>query len=97
MEVHIINIVRFAVCMFALIIAVTAMIKADDNNAMRRLSAMLAAVLIYFNEEIGSMVYLLIGSAIETLIAAAGVGFVLVLAIVIMLLPLIAVIRWVTH
>lgn len=97
MEVHIINIVRFAVCMLALIIAVTAMIKADDNNAMRRLSAMLAAVLIYFNEEIGSMVYLLIGSAIETLIAAAGVGFVLVLAIVIMLLPLIAVIRWVTH
>lgn len=97
MEVHIINIVRFAVCMLALIIAVTAMIKADENNAIRRLSAMLAAVLIYFNEVIGSMVYLLIGSAIETLIAAAGVGFVLVLAIVIMLLPLIAVIRWVTH
>lgn len=97
MEAHIINIVRFATCMLALIIAVIAMIKADDNNAMRRLAAGLAAVLVYFNEQIGAMVYLLIGSTIETLIAVSGVGLVLILAAVIMLLPLIAVFRWLIH
>lgn len=97
MEARIMNIVRFATCMLALIIAVIAMIKADDNNAMRRLAAVLGAVLIYFNELIGAMVYLLIGSTIETLIAVSGVGLVLILAVVIMFLPLIAVFRWLVH
>lgn len=97
MEAHIIDIVRFATCLMALITAIAAMIKADDNNAMRRLSAVLAAVLIYFNEQIGAMVYLIIGSTIETLIATAGVGFILILAAVIMILPFIAIIRWLTH
>ena len=97
MEAHIIDIVRFATCLLTLIIAVVAMIKADDNNAMRRLSAVLAAVIVYFNEQIGLMVYLLIGSALETLIAISGVGLVLILTIVIMLLPIIGVIRWLVH
>ena len=43
------------------------------------------------------MVYLLIGSSIELLIATAGVGFVIVLTAVIMVLPILAVIRWLTH
>ena len=97
MEAHIINIVRFAVYSFSLITAIVAMIKADDNNAMRRLSAVLAAVLIYFNEQIGSMAYLTIGSTIEALVATAGVGFVLILAAVVMLFPFIGILRWLTH
>lgn len=97
MEMHIIDIVRFATCILSFIIAIVAMIKADDNNAMRRLSALLAGVLIFFNEQIGSMVYLLIGSSIELLIATAGVGFVIVLTAVIMVLPIFAVIRWLTY
>ena len=97
MEMHIIDIVRFATCILSLIIAIVAMIKADDNNAMRRLLALLAGVLISFNEQIGSMVSLLIGSSIELLIATAGVGFVIVLTAVIMVLPILAVIRWLTH
>lgn len=97
MEAHIINIVRFAVCSLSLITAIVAMIKADDNNAMRRLSAVLAAVLIYFNEQIGSMAYLTIGSTIEALVTTAGVGFVLALAAVVMLFPFIGIIRWLTH
>ena len=92
MEMHIIDIVRFATCILSLIIAIV-----DDNNAMRRLSALLAGVLISFNEQIGSIVYLLIGSSIELLIATAGVGFVIVLTVVIMVLPILAVIRWLTH
>lgn len=97
METHIINIVRFAVSSIALITAIVAMLKADDNNAMRRLSAVFAAVLIYFNEQIGSMVYLTIGSTIEALISTSVVGFVLILAAVVMIFPVIGVIRWLTH
>lgn len=97
MEVHIINIVRFVICILAVVIAIAAMIKADDNNAMRRLSAVLAIISIYFNEQIGAGVYLLIGSSIETMIAATGVGFVLILLLVVMLSPVLFVIRWLVH
>ena len=97
MEVHIINIVRFITCLSALIIAIIAMVKAEDNNAIRRISAVLAGVLIYFNRQIGSIVYLTIGSTIEAFIATTGVGFVLILAIVIMLLPILFIFRWLIH
>ncbi len=94
MEEHIIEVVRYGVCVTSLIVAVIAMIKADDNHAMRRLSALLAAVLIYFNEEIGHITYLAIGSTIELLITLMGVGFVLIAGIIIMLLPAILAFRW---
>lgn len=97
MEVHIINIVRFITCLSALIIAIIAMVKAEDNNAIRRISAVLAGVLIYFNRQIGSIVYLTIGSTIEAFIATAGVGFVLILVIVLMLLPILFIFRWLIH
>lgn len=97
MEVHIINIVRFITCLLTLIIAIIAMVKAEDNNAIRRMSAVLAGVLIYFNRQIGSIVYLTIGSTIEAFIATAGVGFVLILVIVIMLLPILFIFRWLIH
>ena len=97
MEVHIINIVRFITCLLTLIIAIIAMVKAEDNNAIRRMSAVLAGVLIYFNRQIGSIVYLTIGSTIEAFIAAAGVGFVLILVIVLMLLPIFFIFRWLIH
>lgn len=97
MEAHIIEIVRFAVCIIAILIAVILMIKADDNNAMRRLSVVFALLLVYFNEQIGIMTYLLIGSTLETLMAAMGVMFVIILAVVVMIFPLIALFRWVIH
>ena len=77
-----------------LIITIIAMIKADDNNAMRRLSALLAAVLIYFNKEIGQITYLAIGAFIELWITAVVAGFVFVAGIVVMALPIIAAFRW---
>lgn len=97
MEVHIIEIVRFAVCIISILAAVILMIKADDNNAMRRLVVAFSVLLVYFNEQIGVMGYLLIGSTIETLIAAMGVTFVIILAAVVMLFPLVALFRWVLH
>lgn len=97
MEVHIIEIVRFAVCIISILAAVILMIKADDNNAMRRLVVAFSVLLVYFNEQIGVMGYLLIGSTIETLIAAMGVTFVIILAAVVMLFPLVALFRWVIH
>lgn len=94
MEQHIIEIVRFAVCIMAILVAIVLMIKADDNNLMRRLAFAFAAFLVYCNEQIGVMTYLLIGSTLETLMAAMGVTFVIVLAVVIMVLPLVALFRW---
>ena len=97
MEEHIIDIVRFVTCCMMLATGLVLMIKADDNNAMRRLSVILAIVLIRFNEQIGAAVYLMLGSTIETVIAAAGVGFVIILVVVIMLFPLMAAFRWLRH
>ena len=70
------------------------MVKADDNNLMRRLVVAFAALLVYCNEQIGMMTYLLIGSTLETLMSAMGVTFVIILAVVIMILPLVALFRW---
>lgn len=81
MESHIINIVRFATCITIFVVCIILMFKADDNNLMRRLSAAFGVIFIFFNKRIGIMVYLFIGSAIETFIATAGVGFVLVLVV----------------
>ena len=94
MEEHIIDVVRYGVCITSLILAVIMMIKADDNHAMRRLSAILAAILIFFNEEIGRITYLLIGSFIEFCITLMGVGFVLIAGLVIMFLPVLWAFRW---
>ena len=60
MEQHIIEIVRFAVCILAILAAIVLMVKADDNNIMRRLAVAFAALLVYCNEQIGVMTYLLI-------------------------------------
>ena len=75
MEKHIIEVVRYGVCVTTLIISIIAMIKADDNNAMRRLSALLAAVLIYFNKDIGQFTYLAIGSFIVVMALPVIVAF----------------------
>lgn len=97
MEAHIISIVRFMVCFLSLSAAIVAMLKADDNNAMRRLSAVLAAVLIYFNEQIGSMAYLTVVSTLEAAAATASVGFIIAGLVVLMLLPFILVILKLVH
>ena len=94
MEQHIIEIVRFAVCIMAILVAIVLVVKADDNNLMRRLAVAFAALLVYCNEQIGMMTYLLIGSTLETLMAAMGVTFVIIMAVVIMILPLVALFRW---
>lgn len=97
MERHIIDILCFATCTLSLIVAVIAMVKADDNDAVRRFTAILAAVFIYFNEKIGFVSYLFLASLMECTLTVAGIGFILVLVAVIMLLPLIAVLRWLIH
>lgn len=94
MELRILAIVRFAVCLLALVIGLIVMIRADDNAWLRRVTCLLVGLIVYFNHEIGRMLYLVIGSLLEMLIAVMGVGFVLCLGIVIMLFPVIAVIRW---
>lgn len=97
MEQHIIQIVRFAVCFLALIAAGAIMIKADDRAWMRRSAAAVGVAVVIFIEKIGNWLFLILGGLIESAIAFMGVGFVLILAAVIMLLPVIIVIRWLIH
>lgn len=97
MEEHIIEIVRFGVCGVILIIGLILMYKADDNHAMRRLSALLSAVMIYFNNEIGHLVYLVIGALIELWFSLMGLGFILICGVVVMILPVLWVISWMTR
>lgn len=97
MEMHIIEIVRFVVCIMSVFVAILLMVKADDNTAMRRMSLILAVILIFFNKQIGCMTYLLIGSTVETLITVMGLTFVLIIGLVIMLFPIIALLKWVIH
>lgn len=96
-EMKLVAIVRFAVILAALIFGITVTLRSDDNGALRRISCVLSALLIYFNEEIGSWVYLTLGATIETILTVMGVGFTLVLGAVLMLLPLIFTIRYLTH
>ena len=94
MEEHIIDIVRFATCLFSLVAAAVVMVRADDNIILRRAAAIIGIVAILFNRQIGEIVYLFISSIVEAIITVMVLGFVLLLSAVIMLLPVIAVIAW---
>lgn len=97
MEMHIIEIVRFAVSIMSVLAAILLMIRADNDTAMRRLTVVLAAVLIFFNKQIGCMIYLLIGSTLESIIAVMGLTFILIVGLVIMLFPILALLKWIIH
>ena len=96
MEAHIINIMRFGICILTLAVSVRAMIRTASPK-IRRLTAVLAAVLIFFNEKAGEVAYLVFGSLLEMTAAVVALGFVLVAGIMIMLLPAVGLIRWLTH
>ena len=97
LQLKIVSVIRFAVCLFSLITALILMIRADDNHYLRWGSCLLAAGAIWFNEPIGEALYLVLGSTLEMLYTAMGVGFTLCLGAVIMLFPIIAIVRWLTH
>lgn len=96
-EMKLVAIVRFAVCLAALIFGIAVTVRSDDNGWLRRISCILSAVLIAFNAQIGAWVYLTLGASIETALTFMGVGFTLILGAVIMLLPVIFVVRYLTH
>ena len=76
MEAHIINIMRFGICILTLAVSVRAMIRTASPK-IRRLTAVLAAVLIFFNEKAGEAAYLVFGSLLEMTAAVVALGFVL--------------------
>ena len=96
MEAHIINIMRFGICILTLAVSIRAMIRTASPK-IRRLTAVLAAVLIFFNEKAGEAAYLVFGSLLEMTAAVVALGFVLIAGIMIMLLPAVGLIRWLTH
>ena len=97
MEAHILSIIRFSLYTLCAIGGVLIMIKADDRAALRRITAVCSAVMVWFNEPLGTGVYLLLGSTLEALIAGMGVIFVLILIAVIVLLPVILAAHYLIH
>ena len=96
MENHLLDIVRFFICIVALTGGLDVMLK-TDSDWLRRTAALLASLAIYFNYTLGSGLYLLLGSLIELLLASIGVGFVIVAALAIMVLPVIIIIHKLMH
>lgn len=97
MQEHLILIVRYITCVVPTVLALVVIFKVGDNHLARLLMAALAAVLVYFNEDIGAVTYLMIGSTVEALVAAMGVIFVIIVAACICVLPIVATVRWLTH
>ena len=97
LQLKIVCIIRFAITLFSLVTALFLMIRADDNRILRWGSFLAAVGLICFNRQISEGLYLVIVSTLETLCTIICLGAVLSLGLVIMLFPIIAVVRWLTH
>ena len=97
METRLLDIVRFAVCLLSVLASIAGMVRAGDRPALRRLAAGAGAGVLLFNRQIGALLYLLLGSLLESLAAVTGVALILVVLAVLVLLPVIAVLRWVLH
>lgn len=95
MDAHLIDIVRYFICIWCIVIAIVIMVRADDNGFVRRITPVVFLLPVLFNRTIGAAVYLVIGSTLETILATAGVGFVLVGAVVFIVFPVFAIIRWI--
>lgn len=91
MQYHILGIVRFVICLLSMIGGIVVMAK-TDSHIFRIMAAGGAALTIWYNEDIGRMTYLLIGSTLEALIASCGVVFVVSLLVVLAALPIIIVV-----
>lgn len=94
MEAHIIQIMRFAICMLTMFVSVPAIFRARTPK-VRRLTAILAAFLIFFNERAGVAAYLILRAMLEMLAALAVLGFFLIAGATLMILPIAGVIRWI--
>lgn len=93
MELHLIAIFRFIVCLFALIGGLVLMVKADESHVFRFISGGGACLLMYFNETIGNYLYLAVGSTIEALVVSFGVALVVTAGVAVVALPLVLVAR----
>ena len=94
MNDHILDIIRFVLCVTAAAATGAVMIRAGDDRVIRILAAAAGAAVIGFSAPLARVVYLLIGSTIEAAMAVMGVGFILSIGVAIMLLPIAAVIGW---
>ena len=94
MNDHILDIIRFVLCVTAAAVTAAVMIRAGDDRIIRVLAAAVGAAVIGFSASLSRLVYLLIGSTIEAAMAVMGVGFILSVGVAIMLLPIAAVIGW---
>ena len=97
MEAHLMNLIRCAVYLITVSLALLLMVRAADNNLMRRVTVLSAVAEIYWNRQIGALLYLLLGALLETVVAVTGVLFLLALLVALVCLPLVGLIRQLIH
>ncbi len=94
MEAHLIDIIRFVICMLSLVTAAAVMIRADDNNVLRRIAPVTAAVPICFNMQIGEVVYQILCAILEAFLASMGLLFIVLAGFAVAIAPVIIIWRW---
>ena len=94
MEYHLFFIVRMLCYFAAVILGVVFLIRMRDRPMARRIAAGVSATAVAFNQKLAEIVYSLLASVLEAILGVVSVGFVLALALVLMLLPIILVIGW---
>ena len=94
MGYHLFLIVRFFCYVSVTILGLTCMIRAADDTTARRLVAVASLTAVMFNQALSRIVYNLLASFFETVAMVAGLCFLIVLMITLVLLPVIIAIGW---
>lgn len=94
MEWHLYEIICFVTYILSVFLTVLFMKRADDEGYLRRLIAVIGLGTIYFNPQIGTAFYMILGSLLETILAMAGVSMLLITAVILAFFPFLLVIRW---
>ena len=97
MDEFILQSIRFALMTGAIIGGMILMVRTDDNHVLRWLACITACAIIFFHEVLADFVYKMLLALFELFLTVMGGGFVILLVIVIALLPVIIVVRWLTH
>lgn len=98
MELHLVGIFRFIVCMLALVAGIVVILRApSENHLLRLLAGVGCGLLIWFNEIMGSYLYLTIGATVEALIASFGLALVLTVGLAIVAMPIVLLLRLFIH
>ena len=72
LQQHLLLIVSFLLYILPTIIAIILMLKAEDQNWLRRIIVVVSVLITYFNRNLSIIIFCIFGSAIESIVTMAG-------------------------